>query len=123
MKILACGDRNWTDAALVRHYLAQIGGGEDVTLIHGDCRGADVIAAHAAESLGWKVIAFPADWNKHGRRAGPIRNVEMLKQQPDLVIAFHDNLDASRGTAHMVRIAREAGVRVRVVAHAERGGA
>lgn len=44
------------------------------------------------------------------RAAGPIRDQEMLdKGKPDLVVAFLGN----RGTADMVRRAREAGVPVR----------
>lgn len=48
--------------------------------------------------------------------AGVIRNREMLAEGPDVVLAFHADLAKAKGTRHMVRIAREAGVPVRVVA-------
>jgi hypothetical protein len=78
-------------------------------LIEGDARGADRIAGEWADLRDIEHIKFTADWKKFGRPAGPIRNEQMLREgKPDLVIA----LPGSRGTAHMVRIAREASVRV-----------
>ena len=61
---------------------------------------------------------FPADWIRHGRAAGPIRNEQMLREGcPDLVVAFHDDPGLGRGTADMVRRALAAGVPVRFVHH------
>jgi hypothetical protein len=79
-------------------------------LIHGAARGADRFAAEFAKGLGFVAIrAFPANWLKHGKAAGPMRNMRMLAEgRPDVVIAF----PGGRGTAHMVRIAREAGIEV-----------
>jgi hypothetical protein len=78
-------------------------------MIEGDARGADRIAGEWADLRGIEHVNFSADWKKLGRTAGPIRNEQMLREgKPDLVIA----LPGGRGTAHMVRIAREAGVRV-----------
>lgn len=52
---------------------------------------------------------FKADWNKYGKSAGPMRNIQMLKEgKPDVVVAFQ----GGKGTAHMVKIAKEAGVKV-----------
>jgi len=48
-------------------------------------------------------LEFPARWDLYGRAAGPLRNSQMLKEgKPNLVIAFHDNLDSSKGTKDMV---------------------
>lgn len=61
-------------------------------------------------------LPFPADWNRHHKAAGPIRNRVMLeelnKSQEKLVLAFHDDLAASKGTADMCRISRKADVKV-----------
>ncbi len=81
-------------------------------LIHGAAPGADTLAAGWAFDMGITVVACHADWTKHGRAAGPIRNGEMLKREPDLVVAF----PGGRGTANMVRQAKAAGVRVVEVA-------
>jgi hypothetical protein len=61
-------------------------------------------------------VAYPADWNTHGRTAGPIRNSRMLAEgKPDLVLAFTHDLSKSIGTRDMVTKARAAGVRVVVL--------
>lgn len=113
MKILVCGDRNWSDRDKILARLYELG--EDVTVIHGACRGADQLAGQVAKSLGYRVLEFPADWDKHGKSAGPIRNRLMLDQKPDLVIAFHSNLDSSRGTKDSVTEARRRHIPVEVI--------
>jgi len=65
----------------------------------------------------------PADW-RIGRGAGPKRNKEMLAELlkfpgDRLVVAFHDDLKSSKGTANMVAIATKAGVHVRLIKHGE----
>lgn len=76
-------------------------------LIHGAARGADQLAGEWAKSRGVSLDVYPADWDKHGRSAGPIRNGRMLVDgKPDMVIAF----PGGKGTADMVRQARRAGI-------------
>ena len=113
MLILICGDRNWADADTICNQLLRFNPA-DHTIIHGNARGADTIAGTEACKLGFKVIAVPAKWNRYGKAAGPMRNFEMLGHKPQLVIAFHHNLSESKGTAHMVKIARESGIAVEV---------
>lgn len=94
------------DAWIAKH-------GRPTLVIEGEARGADTMAAHWARTLGIEVAAFPANWDDHGRAAGPIRNKQMLDEgRPDAVIAFSTDLANSRGTANMVRQARAAGVPV-----------
>lgn len=116
-RILICGDRNWTDVKAIAKVMRGFDPHTSI-LICGMARGADRISYQLAKGTGWRVMEFPADWDKHGRAAGPIRNAEMLTVgKPELVIAFHDDLDNSKGTANMVKIAKRAGVRVRLVRH------
>ena len=42
--------------------------------------GADAAIALAAQQLGWSSLVMPAQWQQHGRAAGPIRNRELLQQ-------------------------------------------
>lgn len=90
----------------------------ETTLIHGAARGADEIAGQIAEDYGdVTTVAFPADWDKHGKAAGPIRNQQMLDAgEPTVVVAFVDKqLALSRGTNDMVARAVKAGIPTYVV--------
>lgn len=113
MRVLVCGGRDYSDADKMRRVLDDM---HAVTpfdvLIYGMARGADDMAKMWATARGIKRLGFPADWEKHGRAAGPIRNQEMLdKGKPDLVIAF----PGGRGTLSMIRRAQEANVSVCVI--------
>ena len=115
MRLLICGNRNWTDAGMIASVLHEL---QPDIVIEGEARGADRLARIEAEKLGIGVLKFLADWNKYHRAAGPIRNAQMLKEgQPDMVVAFHDDLNSSKGTKNMVAIARKAGIPVRVEKH------
>jgi hypothetical protein len=80
--------------------------------MHGAARGADELAAKAAQVSGFCVEAYPANWEADGRAAGYLRNERMLRLGPELVLAFFKEDERSPGTDHMVRKAREAGVPV-----------
>ena len=113
MIVLICGDRYWSDREAIRRRLKQLP--KDTIIIHGAARGADSIAGEEAKLLGLIVEEFPADWDKYGRAAGPIRNRLMLDRKPDLVIAFHHDLSKSKGTADTVREATKRGICTYVV--------
>lgn len=114
MKVLVCGDRNWYIFSTIRRELRKLP--EGTIIIHGAARGADTCADIVAKSLGFTVKSYPAEWNKHGKAAGPIRNLQMLKENPDiaLVLAFHSDIESSKGTKHMKKSAEKAGIEVRV---------
>jgi hypothetical protein len=120
MKLLICGDREWADKAAIKAKLQTIMLQYDtITVIHGAARGADTLAGEAAKELGMTVEEFPADWKTYGRSAGPYRNRQMIRQQPDEVWAFHDNLRESKGTKDMVRVASQLGFKVKFFCHPE----
>lgn len=109
MRVIICGDRNWTDRDTIEEYIKTLP--PESIIIHGDCRGVDTIANEFAIKHGHWINDFPAHWGIYGAAAGPIRNGEMLKYgYPDLVVAFHDNLEKSKGTKDMIRQAKAAGV-------------
>lgn len=74
----------------------------------------DTLAGEVADVKDLRVIKIMAEWNRLGRRAGPIRNREMLDLQPDIVLAFHDNLGESRGTKDCAEEAIRRGIPVAV---------
>ena len=114
MKILITGDRNWTDTQIIWNALCSYHSGSDaIELIHGAARGADTIGSVLAKVLDWKVTPERAKWHIYGRPAGAIRNRVMLDKQPDVVLAFHDNLyTGSRGTKDCVDEAIKRGIPV-----------
>lgn len=113
MKVLVCGDRFWADKEKIRERLSKFPIG--TTIIHGAARGADSLAAIVAARLGFKIMAFPADWKKYGNAAGPIRNRLMLDQNPELVIAFHADLANSKGTKDTVIEGKRRGIPVELI--------
>jgi len=101
------------DVALLFSALDQLHAARPLArVIAGGARGADTIAAEWAVARDIPANVFMADWEGLGRKAGPIRNQRMLDEgKPDLVVAF----PGGRGTADMVRRAREAGVEVKLI--------
>lgn len=116
MRVLVTGSRKWPYPLKVAHELntlyLQHG---PFVLVHGACAtGADAAAHHwhevAGEDLGCHEVRYPADWTKYGKRAGPIRNAEMVKAGADLVLAFP--VSGGSGTQHTMELARGAGITV-----------
>lgn len=110
-RVIVCGSRTWDDEFWLASRLAQLPAGS--VIVQGGARGADRIAQKAARRLGFKVERFPADWETHGKAAGPIRNQQMLDAGADLVLAFWDG--DSRGTQDMVTRAKLALVPVEII--------
>lgn len=77
-------------------------------LHHGGCSGADLFCASVANVVpGVRVVEHRADWKKHGKAAGPIRNRKMLKESTaDVLLAF----PGGRGTHHCKSVAIELGI-------------
>ena len=73
-------------------------------VVSGTARGVDQLGEDWADEHGIPVERFPADWDTHGRSAGPIRNEEMA-EYADALVAIHVN--DSRGTADMIDTGRE----------------
>lgn len=116
MRVLVCGDRNWAHQGVLFEVLDEINSETPITVvIEGEAQGADKMGKWWAHSRGLAVDQYPANWNRFGRRAGPIRNQEMLKSgHPALVVAFHDRINDSKGTLHMIKASLKAGVPVRL---------
>ena len=117
--VIAAGggrDLAWPHQRIAAELLARSGGRLVHLVLHGGARGADAAIARAADQLGWCSVVMPAQWQQHGRAAGPIRNRELLQQaiaravahsSPGsmasvLVVAF----PGGAGTASLVQQAR-----------------
>lgn len=109
MKVIVCGGRDY-DGPVFTSLCERFQKEERnrVFLLLGGARGTDSKAAHWAAACGVNYRVFRADWDTHGKAAGPIRNQQMIDAGAELVIAF----PGGRGTEDMVRRAEKAGITV-----------
>lgn len=109
MKVLVCGGRDFQDKKALTRTLWRIHHENKITMIiHGGARGADTMAGGIARASGIQEVICPANWDKHGKGAGHIRNSAMLNLAPDLVVACQ----GGRGTEDMMNISSQAGYEV-----------
>ncbi|MBA4319413.1 MAG: hypothetical protein C0412_13515 [Flavobacterium sp.] len=89
---------------------------KDGVIISGGARGADTLAVKAAIECGLPFREYPAEWDKYGKKAGVLRNSLMLEvEKPDLVVAFCDDIQKTKGTKDTVTKAMARGIRVMVI--------
>lgn len=104
--VLVCGSRDFNNIEWLEMTLDKVcqGFGE-LRIVHGGCRGADRLASDWAVAHGHECVAYPAQWDQHGKAAGPIRNQKMLDEEsPTLGLVFLSKpIEQSRGSADMVR--------------------
>lgn len=113
VNIVVCGSRTWWKHGCMYKRMDRLP--KRCTVIEGGADGADRMARGIALALGFNVITVWANWTGLGKQAGPARNRRMIKMDPELVLAFHEDLKQSKGTVHTVRLAREIGIPVEVI--------
>lgn len=108
MRLLVTGGRDYRDFQALAALLDSIHQKTPITsIVHGAARGADSLASAWAAYRDIPAIAYPANWTRDGKAAGPIRNQRMLTEsRPDAYLAF----PGGRGTADMVQRCKRAGV-------------
>lgn len=106
MKVIIAGSRTINDIRLVCDviYSASKAGITTTEVVSGTAKGVDQLAERWAEKFRIPVKQFPADWNKYGKSAGYRRN-ETMANYADACICLWDGI--SRGTAHMINLARQ----------------
>lgn len=119
MRILVTGSRRLKDYNLVARALGEAAfctdPAEEIVVVHGACPygGADWLAGTwSRNSFNVVEEPHPADFARLGKKAGPLRNQEMVGLGADLCLAFPDS--NSRGTWDCVRRARAAGIPVEI---------
>lgn len=120
-RIIIAGGRDFMDYALLKstcdQLLAESSRSQQPIIVSGHATGADKLGERYAKEKGWKTDLHPADWIRHGRAAGPIRNREMA-MAANALIAFWDG--KSRGTKNMIDLANKMGLQVAVVNYTKR---
>jgi len=108
MKLIIAGGRDFVDMSYAIECINRlIDQGkikeEGLEIVSGMARGADTVAINIAKSNNLTLHEFPADWDKHGKAAGYLRNIDMAKFS-DALVAFWDG--QSKGTEHMIQTMR-----------------
>ena len=113
-KVIIAGSRDFNDYNLLKekcnYQLQNIK--DEIVIVSGTARGADQLGERYAKEKGYKIESHPANWDLHGKSAGYIRNEEMAKCS-NALIAFWDG--NSKGTKHMIDLAKKHGLKVCVV--------
>lgn len=113
MKVIIAGSRGFSDFSLLFSKCEEILENQiDIEIVSGTAKGADKLGEHYASLKGYSVARFPADWDKHGKAAGYVRNKEMAEYS-DALIAFWDG--ESKGTKHMIDLAQTKGLKIHVI--------
>ena len=123
MNVIVAGSRDFNDYQLCRESLDNFfmtvihESEQDIAIVCGMARGADMMGKWYADENGIQVIEMPADWDSYGKGAGAIRNAEMAKIGTHLIV-FWDG--KSVGTEHMMTIARHRKIPTTVIKYSER---
>ena len=100
MKLAIIGSRTFNDPQLLKESLSPYV--SKITLvISGGAKGADLLGEYWANANNIETLIFYPDWDTHGKRAGFIRNADIIKNC-DCCIAFWDGI--SKGTAHSISL-------------------
>lgn len=132
-RVIVAGGRNFTDYNLLKsklnHLLSNTKG--YIEIVSGACNtgkltwnredgtivcGADGLGERYANEKKINVVYFAADWDKHGKAAGPIRN-KMMAEYATHCVCFWDGI--SKGTMNMMEEATVAGIRLVVIRYQE----
>ena len=115
MKTIIAGSRSITDPMVVARAVAAVlestEGFRITEIVSGAAKGVDTSGELLAPFLNVPVKRFPADWERHGKHAGYLRNIEMA-DYADALIAVWDG--ASKGTKHMIETAKQHGLQVHI---------
>lgn len=112
MRVIVAGGRSFNNRHVLNKVLSYLFSKRtDIVIVCGMARGADLLGKEYASEHSIPVNEYPADWGKYGKSAGYKRNTEMV-ENADALVAFWDG--QSRGTKHMIDIAHEMGLIVKV---------
>lgn len=114
MRLIIFGSRQFTNYALLRDWADRLTlRAWDVTVLSGHAAGADLLGERYARERWLTVEVYHADWNKHGKAAGPLRNEEMCQASPTHALGFW--VGRSRGTADMIERCQRHGIKLKII--------
>lgn len=108
MRTIIAGSRGVTSPKTIESAVEKSGISPSVVL-SGTARGVDKLGEDWARKRGIEIERYPADWGKFGKSAGYKRN-SLMAGKAEALIAVWDG--ESKGTKHMIDIARKGGLKV-----------
>jgi hypothetical protein len=105
MRVIIAGSESIRDDAAVKEAI-RASGFHISEIVSGGAKGVDESGERIAAEEGIPLKRFPADWDRYGKKAGPIRNTQMARYA-DALVAVWDG--KSPGTRHMINAMRKAG--------------
>ena len=114
MKLIVAGGRWFNDYDLMKNTLDFFlkDTTESIEIVSGKASGADTLGERYAREKGYPVKEFYAQWGLYNKRAGFLRNKDMAEYATHC-ICFWDG--ESKGTQHMIELAKNNGLNLRVV--------
>ena len=112
MNVLVSGSRDGFSKEMVFDFLDEVSGLPHINIdliIHGGARGVDRFASEWARAEGLNQVVVKPDWGRHGKKAGMLRNIEMIEMCDVLVAMCHNN---SKGTTQAIKEAHKRGKEV-----------
>lgn len=105
MKLAIVGSRTFNDYDTMCDFIEENYDVSQIdTIISGGARGTDLLGERFANDYGKELTVFPAEWKKYGKRAGFIRNVDIIKEC-DECVCFWDG--QSHGTKHDIELCEQ----------------
>jgi hypothetical protein len=104
LRLAVVGSREYPRMDVVRQFMWEQEA--TTTIISGGAPGVDRLAVIEAKRRAMDFEEYLPDWNRHGRKAGAIRNAEIVAKA-DQVVAFWD--EESPGTPITIDMAKRAG--------------
>lgn len=121
-RVIIAGSRKYNDYYRMLEELDNLGIHlintiDPIEIVSGHAPGADTLGERFAKAYNYPLKIFPADWDKYGKAAGPIRNEQMAKYAAEadrgILIAFP--IGESRGTNNMIKLAKHYGLEIHVI--------
>jgi hypothetical protein len=119
-RIIIAGGRKFNNYSLLsntmNNLLSKARTIKHIIIITGKAKGADSLGERYAIENGFDIESYPAQWDKYGKQAGYLRNLEMA-EHADALVAFWDG--ESKGTEHMIETAKSKNLDYRIIRYAK----
>ena len=117
-KVIIAGSRNFNDYEKLSKVCDSLFKNKKaIEIVSGIAKGADKLGEVYAKENGYGIKKFPANWNKYGKKAGYLRNVEM-SNYADICVVFMLK-GGTKGSKHMINIAKDKGLKLKVIIYDE----